>query len=319
MCEGVPQIARAERAGRRLLVAAALLSLSVGGVARLWADDPYPVIKSLTNDDVLYRQLEDDVALYYERIQNNKPPPPLGIFAYRTRKGDDLYGIAAQVNLPYEAIATANHLAHPEAFPPGTRLLIPNMPGLFIPVTPETELDYLMTAWRTKTGDAGQFVSLIEGGGSTKFYFVPGARFHALERAYFLNVLFRFPLPKAVVTSRFGMRIDPFTHQLAFHSGIDLAAPWGTDVYAARGGEVAEVGRDFTYGNYIILDHSGGYQTVYGHLSSILVRLHERVTSGMIIGKVGSSGLSTGPHLHFEIRLRGRPEDPALLLPMDGR
>jgi len=112
------------------------------------------------------------------------------------------------------------------------------------------------------------------------------------------------------------MRVDPFTRQIAFHSGIDLAAPWGTDVYAARSGRVAEVGRDDTYGNYILLDHAGGYQTLYGHLSRILVRLHQEVTSGMIIGKVGSSGMSTGPHLHFEIRFRGRPEDPAPLLPM---
>ena len=319
MYDGVRHIARAERIGKRLLVALALATFLIASAAPLPAEDPYPVIKSLTNDDVLYRQLEDNVALYYQRIQNGKPPPPLGIFAYRTRKGDDLYGIAAQVNLPYETIATANHLVHPEAFAPGTHLIIPNMPGLFVPAVPRTELDYLMTAWRTKTGDAGQFVNLIEGGDSGRYYFVPGARFHPLERAYFLNVLFRFPLPKAVVTSRFGMRVDPFTRQVAFHSGIDLAAPWGTDVYAARSGTVAEVGRDFTYGNYIILDHSAGYQTVYGHLSSILVRLHEEVTSGMIIGKVGSSGLSTGPHLHFEIRLRGRPEDPAPLLPMDGR
>jgi len=101
---------------------------------------PTPSSRALRTTNVLYRQLEDDIALYYRRIQNGKPPPPLGIFEYRTRQGDDLYSVAAQVNLPYEAIATVNHLDHPDSLTVGMSLLIPNMPGLFIPADPDRSL-----------------------------------------------------------------------------------------------------------------------------------------------------------------------------------
>ncbi len=301
------------RKAARFLLAAAI---AIEASAPLFADNHYPRISELTNDDVVYGQLEGDVAAYYEDVLNGRPAPALGIYVYRTRKGDSLYSVAAQVNVPYEAIATANDIERPRDFHVGTRLLIPNCPGLFIPRAPRTELDYLMAAWREKSPATGVDVSLYESSGLTRYYFVPGAQFQPIERAFFLGILFRFPLPHAVVTSEYGMRIDPFTGRLSFHSGIDLAAPWGTDVYAARDGVVQYVGRNRTYGNFVLLKHDDGYQTLYGHLSSVSVRLNDYVPSGMIIGKVGSTGLSTGPHLHFEIRHLGRTEDPAPLLPM---
>jgi murein DD-endopeptidase MepM/ murein hydrolase activator NlpD len=112
------------------------------------------------------------------------------------------------------------------------------------------------------------------------------------------------------------MRLSPFTGHSQFHNGIDLAAPTGTDVYAARDGNVVEVKKgDPLLGNFVRLDHGDGYQTVYGHLSRIDSSLNSHVLSGTIIGKVGSTGMSTGPHLHFEIRRKGHPEDPVSFLP----
>jgi murein DD-endopeptidase MepM/ murein hydrolase activator NlpD len=169
-----------------------------------------------------------------------------------------------------------------------------------------------------------------------QFIFHPGDRFHPMERAYFLKILFRFPLPRGRITSRFGLRRDPFGGDSSarsggtarrdsrtgrpvgvhrFHNGIDLAAEIGTDVLAARDGTVLEVGQDQVYGKFILVSHSNGYQTLYGHLSSVEVRLNQWVNSGNIIGKVGNTGWSTGPHLHFEIRKKGKARDPVPLLP----
>jgi murein DD-endopeptidase MepM/ murein hydrolase activator NlpD len=106
---------------------------------------------------------------------------------------------------------------------------------------------------------------------------------------------------------------------MAYHAGIDLAAPQGTDVYAAREGRVTESGTSKVLGEYVVIAHDGNWSTVYGHLSKRLVRLNDKVESGMIIGKVGSTGESTGPHLHFEVRSQGQPRDPEQLIPQRKR
>ncbi|HWW10834.1 MAG TPA: M23 family metallopeptidase [Candidatus Acidoferrales bacterium] len=95
-----------------------------------------------------------------------------------------------------------------------------------------------------------------------------------------------------------------------WHSGIDLAAPTGTPVYATRSG-VAQVVRSASgYGLHVVIDHGGGLSSLYGHLSSVAVLSGQYVDAGQVVGALGSSGNSTGPHLHFEIRRDGIPEDP---------
>ena len=157
---------------------------------------------------------------------------------------------------------------------------------------------------------------LDTGGRLQEVKFYRGEDFTPIERAYFLNVLFRFPLPFGRLTSGYGTRDNPFTGDSEFHKGIDLAAPLGTEVFAARDGTVGLIGVDPIMGNMIILNHEAGYQTIYGHLAEVHVQLNDAVRSGMIIGAVGTTGYSTGPHLHFEIRRRGTSRDPAALLPM---
>jgi murein DD-endopeptidase MepM/ murein hydrolase activator NlpD len=93
-----------------------------------------------------------------------------------------------------------------------------------------------------------------------------------------------------------------------------MAAPAGTEVYAAREGIVTESGADPVYGNYLVIAHEDKWASLYGHLSSIAVNLHSRVRQDTVIGRVGSTGLSTGPHLHFELRKNGTALDPGRLL-----
>jgi len=131
----------------------------------------------------------------------------------------------------------------------------------------------------------------------------------AAESAREISVPF---LPvNAPVSSAFGMRKDPFTGTSRFHKGIDLAAPAGTPVVAALPGKVISAGYKSGYGNTVLVEHDGGLKTRYGHLASINVKVGDMVTSESTLGKVGSTGRSTGPHLHFEVIRDGVHINPA--------
>jgi murein DD-endopeptidase MepM/ murein hydrolase activator NlpD len=122
----------------------------------------------------------------------------------------------------------------------------------------------------------------------------------------------RMAMPAAgVLTSGFGMRTHPVTGEHRLHAGLDIAAPAGTPVRAAAAGVVTFAGSLSGYGTTVTIDHGGGVSTLYAHQSSMAVRPGEPVAAGEVVGKVGSTGLSTGPHLHFEVRHNGSPQDPA--------
>lgn len=117
-------------------------------------------------------------------------------------------------------------------------------------------------------------------------------------------------------SSGYGLRADPVHGNVVNHTGFDLAAPSGTDVAAAARGTVVHAGPAGTYGNLVTLRHDNGFETRYAHLSAVDVKVGDLVEAGQDVGKVGSTGHSTGPHLHFEVRQDGRPIDPSPLLPL---
>jgi murein DD-endopeptidase MepM/ murein hydrolase activator NlpD len=112
------------------------------------------------------------------------------------------------------------------------------------------------------------------------------------------------------VTSSFGEREDPFNGEGAFHSGIDISAPFGTPVRATADGEVSDASMGAGYGREVVLNHGHDVMTVYGHLSAIAVLPGQHVTQGQVVGYVGQSGRSTGPHLHYEVRVHNVPVNP---------
>jgi murein DD-endopeptidase MepM/ murein hydrolase activator NlpD len=114
----------------------------------------------------------------------------------------------------------------------------------------------------------------------------------------------------AFISSGFGLRKDPFTGRMQRHDGIDIAAAKGTEVFALQEGRVFYSGWRGDYGRLVIVHHEDGTETRYGHLSDRLVKQGDTVKAGAVIGKVGSSGRSTGPHLHFEVRQNARPINP---------
>ena len=110
--------------------------------------------------------------------------------------------------------------------------------------------------------------------------------------------------------SGFGMRRHPIIGTMRMHAGVDLVAPSGALVKAADGGQIIQAGYDGGYGYSIVVYHGGGFATVYGHLSRILVAVGQNVSRGEVIGLVGATGLATGPHLHFEVRINGAAQNP---------
>ncbi|WP_394689167.1 M23 family metallopeptidase [Hoeflea sp.] len=122
------------------------------------------------------------------------------------------------------------------------------------------------------------------------------------------------PAPGAEITSRYGNRRDPFLGRMAFHGGIDFRASTGTPIDSAASGVVVHAGRNGGYGKMVEIDHGGGLTTRYAHLSRILVNKGDHVFMGQRIGKAGSTGRSTGPHLHYEVRRNGSPVDPMRFL-----
>ncbi len=118
------------------------------------------------------------------------------------------------------------------------------------------------------------------------------------------------PAASRHISSGFGYRSDPFSGGPALHAGLDFKAPTGAPIFAAARGRVAFVGRHAGYGNSVVIDHGNGLRTRYAHMSSYRARAGDPVKAGQVIGAVGSTGRSTGPHLHFEVRLHGEPVNP---------
>jgi hypothetical protein len=279
---------------------------------------PFPVITRLDAADTAFRQYAADVEAARLRTHNRARSgetaaslaEALTVYAYRPGPRDDAFSLAARCNVPVSALATLNRLPHPESFAQAPFLLLPSMPGIFIAENPGTDLELLLAAGRTE----GVPVVISGNGTNELFRFIPGADFSPTELAFFLNTGFRYPLRTYRLSSPFGPRINPVTGNFAVHRGLDLAAPEGTEVYAARDGEVVELGSDPIYGNFIIIRHGETWASLYGHLSKFETALRSRVRSGTLIGRVGSTGQSTGPHLHFELRQNGRAQDPGRLL-----
>jgi murein DD-endopeptidase MepM/ murein hydrolase activator NlpD len=128
----------------------------------------------------------------------------------------------------------------------------------------------------------------------------------------------RRPVENMRLTSSFGNRSDPFTGRRARHNGIDIPGPVGTPIYATADGTVGRAQRLGGYGNYVEINHGNEIQTRYGHLSAIAVTPGQRIRRGEILGYMGSTGRSTGSHLHYEVRIAGAPVNPIPFVAEDG-
>ena len=280
----------------------------------------FPHIARLDGRDTLFRQFIADVEHSRRRLflrgKNRERPAAfaesLAIYQYTPRAGEDIFSLAARCNIPYSTLASLNRLSHPVLLEAGKPLLLPAMPGLFVPAEPLSDLEQLLASVHfPPDGDVSAKVTIPGGGGQDAvFYFYPGEDFDPTGRAFFLNTGFRFPLRSFTLTSAYGVRRNPVTGNVRLHEGLDLAAPEGTGVFAAAEGTVAEIGEDPVYGIYLIIKHGENWASLYGHLQKVETTLRSLVQSGSLIGRVGTTGQSTGPHLHFELRQNGKAQDP---------
>jgi murein DD-endopeptidase MepM/ murein hydrolase activator NlpD len=236
--------------------------------------------------------------------------PKLRLVEYEIQRGDTIWSISKEHGVDPDSIISTNVFTNVHSIHEGDTILVPNMRGIFVNVG---EGDTILR-YATDYTMPPDFIIEVNDLNSSRLVpgmkiFLPGARFRNMERAYALGEAFSKP-NRGRPTSRYGYRVDPFTRKKAFHTGVDIAAPRGTPVHAAQSGRVVFTGPKAGYGKTIILEHRFGYKTLYGHLDAYLVRRGQRVSSGQIIGKVGNTGRSTGPHLHFEIWLKNRKIDP---------
>ena len=265
----------------------------------------YPEIKNLNRSDLVFKQFSQDIDLSYINTASGKGKLPLLLSCY-SRKDESLFQFSSRINLPYETIATLNRIGKPSDFENLEEILVPNQPAVFIPDNAVNDLELFLSTKKHK----GTKITVSLRNKKTVFYMIANGRLNTTERSLFLNTFFRFPINKGQISSYYGSRPHPFTGKMSFHNGIDIAAPVGTDVFASASGKVSETGKDSVLGNYVVIEHSGGFYTIYGHLSKTLVLFNTDIKTGNVLGKVGNTGYSTGPHLHFEIRKKGESQDP---------
>lgn len=299
----------------RLGLALVLVVLAASRSAQAAPHTEYPAIRRLSPHDIVFKQVQDSLAQGYRAEQNAAPFPDLFICGWTASGGEELFAVAARLSLPYETLSTLNGLDRPRALAAGETLLVPSLAGVFVPDVSRNDLDIILAARLSDPEARAQRILVRQNGKDRWFTFYPGARLYPTERSFFLDIGFRMPLPSGLLTSAYGYRTSPVDGHDRMHEGVDLAAPAGTGVLAARDGTVVAAGNDATLGLRIILEHEGGVRTLYGHLSRVDVVLNQTVRSGTMIGAVGSTGLSTGPHLHFEIRLKGKARDPSSYIP----
>ncbi|TVR59458.1 MAG: M23 family metallopeptidase [Spirochaetaceae bacterium] len=240
----------------------------------------------------------------------------LSVREYTVARGDTLSGIALRNNIRVETLISFNGITDARRVPAGRVLRIPSADGVVHTVRRGESLSALSARYGTTVNallDANDLASAVIAPGQTLF--VPGGRMNPTELKIILGELFRYPTVGRF-TSGFGMRVDPFTGLRRFHNGIDLANTPGTPVVAASSGRIAHVEtRNPTYGKFVIMQHAGGFQTLYAHLDTISVSVGQTVSQGARVGLMGNSGRSTGPHLHFSVIKDGVFVDPLRYLP----
>jgi len=240
---------------------------------------------------------------------------PLAILLYTVKPGDTISGIATKLGLTTDTISTFNR---PEGrgvhtVTVGEHMRIPSQDGIYL--TLKGDFDELCRQNKVSPEEVLTANSLTRAGLAEGMQlFFPGVQHVGYALALQEGVAVALPL-HGWETSSFGRRLDPFTGVPGRHNGVDIAAPMGSPVKSATNGKVRAAGWDDMLGNYVEVSAMMGYSYVYGHMSKILTEPGAWVSTGTVIGLVGQTGYATGPHLHFEVRRYGVPQNPRFYLP----
>lgn len=231
---------------------------------------------------------------------------------YVVEKGDIVGSIAEKFGVSQDSIISVNRLTNTRALQIGQILKIPSIDGIVYTVKENDTASSISDAYKISLEKLSIVNSLKDDAlKEGEIMFLPDARLDWATLQEINGDLFLNPLRSRYrFTSGYGWRRDPFTGGRSFHNGVDLAIYSGAPVYPALGGIVKATGYSRVYGNYVIVRHHSGYQTMYGHLSYILTKAGAYVYTNTKIGAVGSTGRSTGPHLHFTVYKNGATINP---------
>lgn len=242
---------------------------------------------------------------------------PVTFQSYKVQNGDTISGIAKKFGLyNVSTLISVNDISNVRTLAAGQKLKIPSTDGILYTVKPGESLG-LISKNRNISVEALVDVNDLDTDVLTagQVLFLPGAKLDQQTLSNAMGDQFILPIKaKYRMSSHFGPRLDPFTGLKSNHKGNDYACPTGTPVYASKSGKVVFVGESWLYGKHVILDHGNGYQTLYAHLSQSIATKGTWVSQGTKIGLVGSTGYSTGPHLHFTVYKNGKPINPDSVL-----
>ena len=222
--------------------------------------------------------------------------------SYKVVQGDTIGGLAIGFGLNQDTLISINNIQNSRLLQIGQVIRVPNQDGLSYTVKRGDTLASIGSQYQVALSDlqtVNELFSEQVNPGSTLF--IPGARLNYTDLQEINGDLFTWPV-RGYISSLYGYRANPFPpHDRQFHTGLDIAAPLGTRIKAAMAGRVSATGYNASSGNYVIISHHSGYRTHYAHLNVIRVKSGAYVGAGDWIGDVGSTGLSTGAHLHFTV------------------
>jgi murein DD-endopeptidase MepM/ murein hydrolase activator NlpD len=234
--------------------------------------------------------------------------------AYTVQNGDMIGPLAEKFGLNEDTLISLNKIRNTRNIQVGQMLKIPNQDGILYTVRKGDTLAGIAETWKADTAAISTANELFSGSvREGTDLFIPGAMMDWVTRQEINGDLFLWPV-SGYITSAYGYRKSPFTGVRQFHSGLDIGSATGTPVRAAMSGRVSYVGWDDAFGNYVVVSHHSGYRTLYGHMSVIRTKFGAYVGTGERIGDVGSTGLSTGPHLHFTVYKNGVTVNPRVLI-----
>ena len=266
----------------------------------------HPVTEASATVDGLRVPLENSVS-----TQPAASPSVAPMAAYQAKSGDTVLTVAAQARISPTTLTDVNQLSSP-TLTPGQRVLVPPVDGTLVPIDPNQSLELLAETFRVDPDVLRRLNRIGPDGKLPKELFIPAVTTDAIapkqtaaDPAGGRERVVRFIWPtQGVITQYFWQ----------YHPGIDIANATGTPEVAADGGKVVWAGWG-DYGIYVELDHGNGFSTIYAHMSKVLVSVGQTVVKGQLLGLMGETGRATGPHLHFEIRFKGVPQNPLDLLP----
>lgn len=251
----------------------------------------------------------------HERIKN-EAFPSLYYRAYQVQEGEMVGGIAARFDVSQDAIISLNKIKNTRTLQIGQLLKIPSIDGILYTVKDRDTISGIAKTYKIDEADILS-VNKLKDDVLQKGYvlFLPNAKLDWMTIQEINGDLFVCPIHgRYRISSRYGWRSDPFTKNRSFHNGLDMATYRGAPVFAALAGVVVSTGYSTVYGNHVIIRHHSGYKTLYGHLNSIFTSANRYVTTATQIGTVGSTGRSTGPHLHFTVYKNGATINPFSVL-----